>query len=93
MSISGVSATSSAAYIQQQLQTATAATATGTTTAQTTGAQAASAQQADPTQQSGQVHHHHHHHHGGGGQAAQSADVNQSGTATAGGTNILDALV
>jgi hypothetical protein len=90
MSISGVSATSSAAYIQQQLQTATAATATGTT-AQTTGAQAASAQQADPTQQSGQVHHHHHH--GGGGQAAQSADVNQSGTATAGGTNILDALV
>jgi hypothetical protein len=92
MSISGISAASSAAYIQQS-QTATQSGTTATaTTAQTAGPTPADAgAQPGPTQQTGQVHHHHHH--GGGGSAAPSADLTQPGTAAAGGPNILNTLV
>jgi hypothetical protein len=92
MSITGISAASSAAYIQQlqnAIQSGTTATAT---TAQTAGpTQTDAGAQPSPTQQTGQARHHHHH--GGGESAAPSADLTQSSTAAASGTNILNTLV
>jgi hypothetical protein len=91
MSITGISAASSAAYIQQ-LQNATPASTTAqAATPQISAApQTPAATQTTQTQQPGQVHHHHHH---GGGAAAQPTDLTQSGTAATDGTNILNTLV
>jgi hypothetical protein len=96
MSISGISAASSAAYIQQS-QKIGEATGTPQPTAATTAAQATPtaltgpAAQPASTQQPGAVHHHHRH--GGGNAAAQSTDLTQSGTASAGGSNTLNTVV
>jgi hypothetical protein len=90
MSINGISAASSAAYIQQ-LQNATPASTTAQAATQTSATpQTSAATQTTQAQQPGQVHHHHHH---GGGAAAQSTDLTQSGTAAIDGTNILNTLV
>jgi hypothetical protein len=80
MSITGISAASSAAYIQPG-QATTPATTLGTT------AQALSA--TPQSQPSGQAHHHHHH--GGGEASGQSSAITQSGTNAA--TSILNTLV
>jgi len=93
MSISGISSASSGGYLPP-LQNPTQATTTPQSTTSQTGVatQAVPATQPDTTQQSSQVNHHHHHH-GGSNAAAQSTDVTQAGTATAGRTNLLDTLV
>jgi hypothetical protein len=91
MSIAGISAISTAAYLQQSQSTAQTNAATRTVPDLTAAAtQSATVQQATPSQPSGQVRHHHHQH-GGGSAAAQSADITQSGTTDA--TSILNTLV
>jgi hypothetical protein len=98
MSISGISAASLAAYFQQSKKTnatgqasaaqpsfatqAAIATQASTGTPGSTATQAAAGPQPD-----GQAHRRHHHHGGAGGPAS---DLLQSGTASAGGTNILN---
>jgi hypothetical protein len=90
MSITGISAASSAIYTLQPQNAASAGTTTPAATPQT-AAPANPATQTDPTQQPDQVHHHHHHH--GAGGAAPPSDLTQAGTAATNGTNILNTLV
>ena len=90
MSITGISAASSALYTPQP-QNATAASTTTLAATLQTAAPANPATQTDPTQQPDQVHHHHHHH--GAGGAAPPSDLTQTGTAATGGTNLLNTLV
>ena len=92
MSISGISAASSAAYIQQVANAAKLGTGAQTTVEQAAAAPLGSIAPTQPTsaQPSGEVHHHHHH---GGGAAPESANLTQSGTANSSGTNILNTLV
>jgi hypothetical protein len=91
MSIAGISAISSAAYLQQAQASARTNAATQAASAPTAAApQSASVQQATPGQPSGQVRQHHHRH-GGDSSVAQSADMAQSGTTDA--TSILNTLV
>jgi hypothetical protein len=91
MSIAGISAISSAAYLQQaQASTQTNAPAQTAPAPTAAAPHSASVQQAAPNQSSGQVRHHHHHH-GGGSAPAQSADITQSGTTDA--ASILNTLV
>jgi hypothetical protein len=87
MSISGISAASSAAYIQQAQNSGQVGAGTQTTVPQAASAPVAGTAQAPGTLQQASEAHHPHHHHGGG------AGASQSGTAAAGGTNILNTLV
>ena len=94
VSISGISAASSAAYIQQPQNTIqSSATATAAPAQATVPAPTGAAPQSGPTQQAGPVQpSYHHHRHGGGDGGAQASDISSTGTNAAEGTNILNTL-
>ena len=92
MSISQISAASSAAYYQQLENTAQTGAGAQTSVAQAVAVPlGAAAPPAGSSPSTGEVHHHHHR--GGDDAASQSADLTQSGTAATGGSNILNTLV
>jgi hypothetical protein len=94
VSISGISAASSAAYIQQSQNTIQSGATAAAVAAQALVPAQTGAQQPDATQQAGPVQPaHHHHHRGGGDGAAQATDISLTGTSAAEGTNNHNTLV